>query len=108
MIGDEVTKYRSILELSYPTTEGIVKNWEDMELLLDYSFKSVHNTPNSAGPDLNERQIPHDDLSRHEPGRQSRQDGLNHVLKIPGRPLPARPPSPHVLIRLSPRHRFTA
>jgi actin-related protein len=72
MIGDEVTKYRSILELSYPTTEGIVKNWEDMELLLDYSFKSVHNTPNSAGPDLNERQIPHDDLSRHEPGRQSR------------------------------------
>lgn len=41
MIGDEVTKYRSILELSYPTEEGIVRNWDDMGLLLDYSFKSV-------------------------------------------------------------------
>jgi actin-related protein 2 len=41
MIGDEVTKYRSLLELSYPTSEGIVQNWDDMSLLLDYAFKSV-------------------------------------------------------------------
>lgn len=41
MIGDEVSKYRSILELSHPTQEGIVKNWDDMTLLLDYTFKNV-------------------------------------------------------------------
>jgi len=36
MIGDEVTKVRSLLELSYPMEEGIIKNKEDMELLWDY------------------------------------------------------------------------
>lgn len=41
MIGNEASKYRSLLELSYPTSEGIVKNWEDMELLLKYSFGQV-------------------------------------------------------------------
>jgi actin-related protein len=41
MIGNEASKYRSLLELSHPTSEGIVKSWEDMELLLRYSFESV-------------------------------------------------------------------
>lgn len=27
MVGDEASKYRSLLELSHPTEEGIVKNW---------------------------------------------------------------------------------
>ena len=44
MVGDEVTKYRSLLELSYPTEEGMVKNWDDMHILLDYSFKSLGKT----------------------------------------------------------------
>jgi actin-related protein len=30
MVGDEAEKYRSLLELSYPTEEGIVKKWDDM------------------------------------------------------------------------------
>ena len=30
MVGDEASKYRSLLELSYPTEEGKVKNWADM------------------------------------------------------------------------------
>ncbi len=41
MIGNEASKYRSLLELSYPTSEGIVKSWEDMELLIRYSFEQV-------------------------------------------------------------------
>ena len=36
MIGDEVTPVRSMLELSYPMEEGIIKNAEDMNLLWDY------------------------------------------------------------------------
>jgi actin-related protein 2 len=38
MICDETTKYRSMLELSYPLKEGIVNNWEDMELVWKYAF----------------------------------------------------------------------
>ena len=36
MIGDEVIPVRSMLELSYPMEEGIIKNAEDMNLLWDY------------------------------------------------------------------------
>lgn len=41
MIGNDASKYRSLLELSYPTSEGIVKSWEDMDLLMKYSFQQV-------------------------------------------------------------------
>ena len=40
MIWDETTDYRSMLELSYPLKEGIVQNWDDMELIWDYAFKN--------------------------------------------------------------------
>jgi actin-related protein len=30
MIGDDVTKARDMLQTSYPITNGIVHNWEDM------------------------------------------------------------------------------
>ena len=33
MIGDECTAARDMLETSYPITNGIVQNWEDMEHL---------------------------------------------------------------------------
>ena len=36
MIGDEVTPVRSLLELTYPMKEGIIKNDGDMEILWDY------------------------------------------------------------------------
>ena len=36
MIGDEVTPVRSMLQLSYPIEEGIIRNKEDMEILWDY------------------------------------------------------------------------
>ena len=41
MFGNEASKHRSLLELSHPTSEGIVKSWDDMELLLKYSFEQV-------------------------------------------------------------------
>lgn len=45
MIGNDASKYRSLLELSYPTSEGIVKSWEDMHLLMKYSFQQVLAAP---------------------------------------------------------------
>jgi len=38
MFGDEASKLRSMLQLSYPMENGIVRNWEDMELLWNYTF----------------------------------------------------------------------
>lgn len=38
MVGDECAKYRAMLETSYPVDEGIVKDWEGMGHLWDYTF----------------------------------------------------------------------
>jgi actin-related protein 2 len=38
MVGDEASKYRSMLECSYPVEKGIVRNWEDMQHLWNYTF----------------------------------------------------------------------
>jgi actin-related protein 2 len=38
MCGDEAAKLRSMLECTYPIEEGIVRNWEDMEHLWNYTF----------------------------------------------------------------------
>lgn len=38
MIGDEASKLRSMLEVNYPMENGIVRNWEDMLLLYEYTF----------------------------------------------------------------------
>ncbi|KAI9291841.1 Actin/actin-like protein [Neoconidiobolus thromboides FSU 785] len=39
MVGTEASELRSILQLSYPLENGIVRNWEDMYHLWDYTFK---------------------------------------------------------------------
>ena len=39
MIGDEAAKARRLLELSHPLEEGIIKNWDDMELIWRYGFE---------------------------------------------------------------------
>jgi len=41
MVGDDASKLRSMLQLSYPMENGIVRNWEDMEHLWDYTFSEV-------------------------------------------------------------------
>ncbi|KAG8753954.1 Arp2/3 complex subunit, actin nucleation center [Serendipita sp. 396] len=38
MVGDEAEQYRNYLQLSQPMEHGIVKNWEDMKHLWDYTF----------------------------------------------------------------------
>jgi actin-related protein 2 len=37
-IGDRCAKYRSYLEVSYPVSEGIVRDWDGMEKLWEYTF----------------------------------------------------------------------
>lgn len=38
MVGDEASELRSLLEVSYPMENGIVRSWEDMHHLWDYTF----------------------------------------------------------------------
>lgn len=38
MVGDEASKLRAMLEISYPMENGIVQNWEDMCHVWDYMF----------------------------------------------------------------------
>ncbi|RNA01657.1 actin-related 2 [Brachionus plicatilis] len=37
-LGDEASQLRNILELSYPMDNGMVRNWDDMIHLWDYTF----------------------------------------------------------------------
>ncbi|KDO25900.1 actin-like protein 2 [Saprolegnia parasitica CBS 223.65] len=43
MCGDEAAYVRSNLQISYPVENGIVKNWDDMEKLWDYTFQDRLN-----------------------------------------------------------------
>ncbi|XP_041038024.1 actin-related protein 2-A-like [Carcharodon carcharias] len=36
--GDEVSEFRSMLEVNFPMENGIVRNWDDMKQLWDYTF----------------------------------------------------------------------
>ncbi|KAK9467023.1 actin family [Lipomyces arxii] len=38
MAGDEASAVRTMLQISYPMENGIIKNWEDMGYLWDYAF----------------------------------------------------------------------
>lgn len=38
MVGDEAAENRSYLQVTQPMEHGIVKNWEDMRHLWDYTF----------------------------------------------------------------------
>lgn len=38
MVGDEASECRSMLEISYPMENGMVRNWEDMLHLWDHTF----------------------------------------------------------------------
>lgn len=39
MCGDEAAAARSMLQMSYPMENGIVKKWDDMQHLWDYTFQ---------------------------------------------------------------------
>lgn len=38
MVGDEASKLRHMLEVNYPMDNGIVRSWEDMKHVWDYTF----------------------------------------------------------------------
>ncbi len=38
MVGEEASALRSNLEVTYPMDNGIVRNWEDMGHVWDYTF----------------------------------------------------------------------
>eukprot|EP00118_Oscarella_pearsei_P024622 m.306448 g.306448 ORF g.306448 m.306448 type:complete len:395 (+) comp41245_c0_seq1:76-1260(+) len=38
MVGDEASQLRSMLEVNYPMENGIVRNWDDMCHIWDYTF----------------------------------------------------------------------
>jgi actin-related protein 2 len=38
MVGEECTELRHLLDIGYPMENGIVKNWEDMGHIWDYTF----------------------------------------------------------------------
>jgi len=50
-VGDEATKKRGVLNLSYPISHGIVSDWEDMEKIWNHTFyNELHVAPEeSAG-----------------------------------------------------------
>ncbi|KAJ5066065.1 actin-related protein [Anaeramoeba ignava] len=49
MVGEEAAKVRNMLQISYPLENGIVRNWEDMEILYDYTFEKLHiDGPNNS------------------------------------------------------------
>ena len=38
MVGDDASKLRHMLEVNYPMENGMVRNWDDMIHLYDYTF----------------------------------------------------------------------
>jgi actin-related protein 2 len=45
MVGDECAELRSALEISYPLSNGIIRNWEDMMHLWDYTWDRLKIDP---------------------------------------------------------------
>ncbi|KZT59460.1 Actin/actin-like protein [Calocera cornea HHB12733] len=41
MVGDEAAQNRNYLQISHPMEHGIIRNWEDMKILWDYTFDEV-------------------------------------------------------------------
>jgi len=41
MVGEDASKLRAMLQLSYPMDNGIVRNWEDMEHLWSHTFQNA-------------------------------------------------------------------
>lgn len=46
MVGDEAAEMRANLQITYPLDNGVVKNWEDMSHVWDYTFnEKLHVNP---------------------------------------------------------------
>jgi actin-related protein len=87
MVGDEASALRSLLEVNYPMENGVVRNWEDMCHVWDYTFGSkkmdlnpidakVRNATVETFRILLERRKLSDLVNRtaHEPYQKQRED----------------------------------
>ena len=52
MFGDEAEALRQNLEITYPLENGMVKSWNDMELLWDYTFKEKLHVDDFSGKSI--------------------------------------------------------
>mmetsp|Transcript_14198 Transcript_14198/g.30707 ORF Transcript_14198/g.30707 Transcript_14198/m.30707 type:complete len:387 (-) Transcript_14198:138-1298(-) len=41
MLGTEAAEVRAMLQVSYPVANGVIQNWDDMELVWDHTFKTL-------------------------------------------------------------------
>nr|QGN00915.1 Arp2D [Drosophila tsukubaensis] len=59
MVGDEALALRALLEISYPMEQGLIRNWEDMCHVWDYTFgpKKLNIEPRNAKILLSESPI---------------------------------------------------
>jgi actin-related protein 2 len=48
MVGDEASAARSMLQITYPMENGIIRNWEDMQYLWDYTFDRLKISPSDC------------------------------------------------------------
>ena len=48
MVGDEASQLRAILEVNYPMENGMVRNWDDMCHIWDYTFGETKMNVNPA------------------------------------------------------------
>ena len=54
MVGDEAAPLRSYLEITYPMANGQIKNWDEMEILWDYTF---HNKLGLSKSDKSDKRV---------------------------------------------------
>lgn len=46
MVGDEAAQLRNMLQITYPLDNGIIRNWDDMKYVWDYTFQEkLHVNP---------------------------------------------------------------
>lgn len=110
MVGEEASECRSMLEMSYPMENGMVRCWEDMLHLWDYTFGSecldinpkeckVWTRVRQTKTEMNGKknctrtrlllslcmfsiQDP-TDWATHEPDQKPRENRWNHVWEVP-------------------------
>ena len=52
MFGDEANPHRALLEITYPITEGKVRDWDDFNMLWSYTFDKM-----GLGADKSDRRL---------------------------------------------------
>lgn len=78
MVGDEAAPLRSYLEITYPMANGQIKNWDEMEILWDYTF---HNKLGLSKSDKSDKRVLLTEPALN-PRKKQRKDGRDYVREI--------------------------